>query len=243
MRKQCKFCNRVDGLVFEYHKTHFVHAFCGFRHVDYLKLTSYLPLKFEPSAQIIPTSKFYCSLCLSNEGILEKCSIKGCKIYEHAYCAAKKSRCPINLHSGFRCAHHLTHSVELEETSSFLYAELAHSLAGNSTSLMTLTHLDLTIIYEMRTLEQDKKITQARDLVTFYACLERLSRSATEKSVTGSKATRSLAEKLPTCTKVFDDFLIGKLLESFKIFKKSPYVSQDTIQNMAKLANERKNWL
>jgi hypothetical protein len=108
---------------------------------------------------------------------------------------------------------------------------------------MNLTHLDLSIMNEMRTLERDKKITQALDLVTFYAWLERLSRSATEKSATGSKTTRSLGEKLSTCTKVFDDFLIGKFLESFKIFGNSPYLSKDTLQNLAKLLKERKNWL
>ena len=93
---------------------------------------------------------------------------------------------------------------------------------------MALTHFDLSIINEMMTLERDKKITQARDLVTFYAWFERLSRSATEKSATGSKATRSLAEKFSAYTKVFDDFLIDKFLESFKTFKKSPYLSKDT---------------
>jgi hypothetical protein len=154
--------------------------------------------------------------------------IQGCKIYQHPYCTAKKTKCPIDLHSGFKCGFHSAHYVELEENSTWHHAELVHSLAGNSTSLMRLSELDLSIMQEIMTLERDREITEVVNLVTFYAWLERLSRSA--------------GENTSSDTKVFDDVLLDKLLAPFKVFPRSPYISEETVSNLVKLARERSHW-
>ena len=211
----CDFCHQADGLLLKYQETHFIHAFCAFRHVNkgYLEVISYQPLNFGPIKDICPNTRlFYCTLCSSKEGIVERCSTKeGCPIYEHAYCTAKKSKYPIDLHSRFRCGFHSSRFVELEEHWSWHHAELVHSLVGNSTSLMRLSEMDLSIMHEIMALERDCEITEPLDLVNFYAWLERLSRSAGESTSIDAK--------------VFDDVLLDKFLESFKIFPRSPYLS------------------
>lgn len=151
-----------------------------------------------------------------------------CPIYEHAYCAVKKSKRPNDLHSGFSCGFHSTRFVELEENSSELHAELVQSLVGNSSSLMRFSEMELSLMFEIMTLERDRKITEALNLVTFYAWLERLSRSA--------------ADSTSTDTKVFDDALLDKFLASFKIFPRSLYFSEETVINLIKLSNERSHW-
>ena len=93
---------------------------------------------------------------------------------------------------------------------------------------MRLSELDLSIMQEIMTLERDREITEAVNLVTFYAWLERLSRSATENTSSD--------------TKVFDDVLLDKLLAPFKVFPRSPYISEETVSNLIKLARERSQW-
>ena len=151
-----------------------------------------------------------------------------CPISQHPYCAAKKSKCHIDVRSGFRCGYHSSHFVELEDNSSWHHAELVHSLVGNSTALTRLSEMDLSIIQEIMTLERDREITEAVNLVTFYAWLERLSRSA--------------GENTSIDTKVFDDVLLEKFLATFKVFPRSSYISEETVSNLVKLACERSNW-
>ena len=93
---------------------------------------------------------------------------------------------------------------------------------------MKLSELDLSIMLEIMTLERDREITEAVHLVTFYAWLERLSRSAGVNT---------------SCdTKVFDDVLLDKFLAPFKVFPRSPYISEETVSNLIKLARERSHW-
>jgi hypothetical protein len=63
---------------------------------------------------------------------------------------------------------------------------------------MRLSELVLSIMHEIMTLERDSEIKEALNLVNFYAWLERLSRTAGDKTSTN--------------TKVFDDALLAKFL-------------------------------
>ena len=96
----------------------------------------------------------------------------------HENCIAFKLDRPIALGSGLK----ITNLIFWEKKNSSRYhAELVHSQVGNSISILKLNRFYLSIMNEMSGLETDNKITDAHNLVNFYAWLERLARSVSEK--------------------------------------------------------------
>jgi hypothetical protein len=78
---------------------------------------------------------------------------------------------------------------------------------------MRLSEQAVGIMEKIMIFERDSSMTEALNKVTFYAWLERLSRSC--------------AENISTTTRVFEDIILGKFLALFRTFKRSPYLSDE----------------